>query len=685
MRYYSLEFAAITAMGLLTAIHLRAANFTTTATQTGGSDPNWNSAIWNPGSVAPVSGNSYEAQSGALLRSPYGAIPQPFNGDSLQLDLGSAIRLKAFAATNTYTFGVSGLFLNGGLVGNGDDQRAIINSPIIVMATSGIYACPDGTSVNTSSGAMQGFRTCAFNESLSGSADLLFGNAVMYNNPQVTAKVGATPNFVFNGNGSLYTGSIHVTASWLQAGSANSFQGDVTIAGGKSTNGVNGPAQFNSSITFSSPGALTIQDTNSTLLLDNNLTFGNATIDGSILSPGVYTASQINALTSYTNVIGTNTLTVGAVVPVVKNVTWVGNMSTNWNMTTANWTSGAIITNYADGDFVTFDDTATSFIVYLTTNLSPGSVTASNSVFGYIFGGNGGITGTGGLTKQGVSSLTLVATNSYGGVTTLAGGTLLVNGKNTGIGLVAVNTNATLGGAGTIAGLVTVRSGGTFAPGAGTNTAGAILTLGSNLTLAPGSYTVMGVRTGSIKDQAVTAGTTAYSGTLTVTNLGGPLVAGDTFNLFVAPAYSGSFANINLPTLGAGLLWNNTLTSNGTVAVVAIIPPEVANLPASSVLGTSATMIGQVVSTGNETPNVTLYYGSNDGGTNPSAWSNSVALGLQSGNFNFTATGLSTNTTYYYAAAATNSAGGAWATPSRSFTTLAANPPILPNTQIQYL
>lgn len=684
MRCNPFKFWAITA-ALLPALELRAANFTTTAVQTAGSSPNWNSGIWTPGSVAPTAGNSYEAQDGALLRSPYSANPQPFNGDSLQLDAGAAIRLKAFGTTSTYTFGVNGIFLKGGSIGNGDDQRAIINSPLTVMADSSIYAAPDATSVNTPGGGLQGFRTCAFNGSLTGDGDLVFGNAVLYNNPQVTAKVGVTPNFVFNGNGSAYTGSVLVTAGWLQAGSANAFQGDITIAGGDSSNGVNGPAEFNASVTFSSPGMLTIQSTNDTLLLDNKLTFGAASIDGVVLSAGTYTASQINALTSHTNVIGTNTLTVGSMVATPKNVTWTGSVDANWDTTTANWMSGATATNYASGDVVTFDDTAATVNVNVSTNLSPGSVTVNNNSLAYVFSGNGGLMGTGGLIKQGTNSVTLGGTNSYSGGTIVNGGILVIRGKNSGAGSVAVNNTATLGGNGILAGPVTVQSGGTIAPAAGANTAGVALTLSNSLTLASGSFTVMGIQSGGVKDQVAANGVITYGGTLTVTNLGGALLAGDTFKLFSAPSYGGSFSNLQLPALGAGLVWNNSLASNGTVGVVAITPPVVTNLLASSVVGTRATLNAEVFSTGYETPLVTLYYGSSDGGTNPSAWSHRVALGLQSGSFSFVANGLSTNTTYYFAATATNSAGGSWAIPSRSFTTLEADPANNPNTQIQYL
>ena len=107
-------------------------------------------------------------------------------------------------------------------------------------------------------------------------------------------------------------------------------------------------------------------------------------------------------------------------------------------------------------------------------------------------------------------------------------------------------------------------------------------------------------------------------------------------------------------------------------------------MPATGAQGTYATLNGQVVSTGGQTPTVTLYYGPTDGGTNAAGWSNSVALGAQGGSFNYAATGLSTNTTYYYAAAATNAAGIVWAAPSQSFTTLDFNPANAP-TLIQYL
>jgi PKD repeat protein len=102
---------------------------------------------------------------------------------------------------------------------------------------------------------------------------------------------------------------------------------------------------------------------------------------------------------------------------------------------------------------------------------------------------------------------------------------------------------------------------------------------------------------------------------------------------------------------------------------------SIANLPATQVQTSSATLNGQILDTGNDIPVVTLYYGPTDGGTTSGNWSQSVSLGAQPAAFAQTVFGLSSNTTYYFTAAAANVAGTVWAAPPQSFKTLTTNPP----------
>lgn len=142
---------------------------------------------------------------------------------------------------------------------------------------------------------------------------------------------------------------------------------------------------------------------------------------------------------------------------------------------------------------------------------------------------------------------------------------------------------------------------------------------------------------------------------------------------------SGLLAGLAVTAHNNGAINTSTFTNvSVSVQPPVVSAPVVTNLPADNVQPTSATLLGQVVSTGNQTTWVTLFYGPNDGGTVAGAWSNSVDLGEQTSVFGFSVTGLTTNTTYYYTALATNSAGAVWAYPSQSFTTPDSAPPVQP-------
>jgi autotransporter-associated beta strand protein len=93
-------------------------------------------------------------------------------------------------------------------------------------------------------------------------------------------------------------------------------------------------------------------------------------------------------------------------------------------------------TTYGQNDFITLNDTATGQTsINLTTTLTPGTLTVSNTARLYTLGGGGKISGQVGLTKQGSGTLILDETggNDFGGGVTISGGTLQV-GNNDGAG-----------------------------------------------------------------------------------------------------------------------------------------------------------------------------------------------------------------------------------------------------------
>jgi hypothetical protein len=136
----------------------------------------------------------------------------------------------------------------------------------------------------------------------------------------------------------------------------------------------------------------------------------------------------------------------------------------------------------------------------------------------------------------------------------------------------------------------------------------------------------------------------------------------------------GSLAN---GLAGATAVYAVSGISNTSQPSLTFTPAAIANLPASGITTTNAVANGQVTSTGNDAPFITLYYGTTDGGTDPNSWQNSVPLGWQAGAFAKTISGLPFNTTYYYTFQAVNIAGTTWSSPSASFTTLTPAPATL--------
>lgn len=178
-----------------------------------------------------------------------------------------------------------------------------------------------------------------------------------------------------------------------------------------------------------------------------------------------------------------------------------------------------------------------------------------------------------------------------GGLTKIGNGVLSLNGINTYTGLTAVSAGS-LGGTGVVSGPVTISATGTLAPGNSIGT----LTISNSLTLAGNVVIELDSSAPQSNDVVNVTGSLAYGGTLTPTNLGPALVAGDSFQIF-SPGGSGSITVAGLP--GVGLNWNFSPAS-GVLSVVA--PPsgntnsDLANLLLTPLGTLSPTFVSNVLS-----------------------------------------------------------------------------------------
>ena len=195
------------------------------------------------------------------------------------------------------------------------------------------------------------------------------------------------------------------------------------------------------------------------------------------------------------------------------------------------------------------------------------------------------------LIKEGAGTLTLNNAHFYNGSTVVSNGVLSfafdaarspnsiafdVAGGSLDVSLLTGSTLTlgaaqTVSGYGTVLGAVDSSGGGTVAPGNGIGT----LTV-TNGVIMGGNAVLEVNRAGSPNADRLLTTSITEGGTITVTNIGGALQPGDTFQLLsTAPTtnnLSGTFATTTLPVLAPGLSWNNTLASNGKITVTGTLP-----------------------------------------------------------------------------------------------------------------
>ncbi|MBC8349945.1 MAG: putative Ig domain-containing protein, partial [Verrucomicrobia bacterium] len=109
-----------------------------------------------------------------------------------------------------------------------------------------------------------------------------------------------------------------------------------------------------------------------------------------------------------------------------------------------------------------------------------------------------------------------------------------------------------------------------------------------------------------------------------------------------------------------------------TLNLISTTTPSTASLSAlgtENVEGRSATLLGDMNSTGGDAPGVTVFYGTSDGGATSSAWDANKSLGsINQGLFNAKLTNIDSGETYFFRFQAVNNSGTSWSE-SLSFTT----------------
>ena len=186
---------------------------------------------------------------------------------------------------------------------------------------------------------------------------------------------------------------------------------------------------------------------------------------------------------------------------------WSGSNNASWDLTTGNdWIqNGASVVYGANGvGPALFDDSASNFNVTVSAAVSATTLTVNNSSNAYSITSSGAnnVGGTTAVLKQGNGSLTLLGgANTYSGVTTLSGGTVIVSSLANGA------SPSDIGEPGSGAGLINnlVLNGGTL------QYTGAVVSIDRLFTITPSGGTIDA--SGSDALSLTNTGSVGYSGT----------------------------------------------------------------------------------------------------------------------------------------------------------------------------
>lgn len=246
--------------------------------------------------------------------------------------------------------------------------------------------------------------------------------------------------------------------------------------------------------------------------------------------------------------------------------------------------------NLSGGTLQVINSKLTAYVDFTTANTSTIDTNGLDAEF------IGVLSGSGGLVKTGAGTLTLANANTFIGGVAISEGTLALSV----FGTIDNSTGIHLGTTGVLD-LTAKPSGFTFAAGQSLTGSGNVnLASGRTLTiagtLAPGNSSglvnvdgnlafedtaitlleIGGLERGVGHDAITVTGDLVFDGTLTVTLINDftPML-GDSFQLFEATSFGGTFAQLILPDLDPSLRWNtDSIHDTGTLSVSAIPEPS---------------------------------------------------------------------------------------------------------------
>jgi fibronectin-binding autotransporter adhesin len=398
-----------------------------------------------PAEALTITGTGVSGNRGALATwsgtNSY-AGPITMSGDSLiYVNTGSMNLSNVISESG----GVRSLTKNGGgllTLSGANTYTGVTAITAGTVTVSGSLA--DATDVSVSSGAIYDVAASDTIDGLSGAGSVTLGA----NTLTVGSNNEATPDF---------SGVISGTGGFTKIGTGQqSFSGTNLYSGATNINA--GVLRFTGVGATSTSSTINVNNTG-TLRFGRNDTWGNHTSD--VSSPIIVNAGGVvqsggfyNTLVNLTLNGGTLELTGGAI-PAFPAFALKGTVTVGGSQASQiNVVSGVNnLINIGDDNLG-----PTIFTVADSSGNANADLIVNAPLQDNAFGGIG-------LTKNGAGTMTLSAANTYGGPTSISAGTLLVNGTNSGTGVVNVSNSAVLGGTGSIAGAVNLLGTSRLAPG----------------------------------------------------------------------------------------------------------------------------------------------------------------------------------------------------------------------------